>query len=417
MKLLTKLTIRYVLFSLAAMAVSGFAIYFVLGNVINYQLDERLNENLLQVKTQMQKNPQAVFYDPYISITPVENNSSVVTLSDSLVYNETEDENEECRKISAVISAGDKFYKVEIVKSKIESEDLQLTLALITILVMILLTGTLIYINRQVAKSIWKPFYENLKIIEKFSVAALQPVQLNKTGISEFDQLNEVVNGLTRQIITDFQNQKQLSEDISHELQTPLSIISSRLESLLEKPELKDHADALNSIYASVRRLSKLNKALILLGKIENNQFASDEKSNLKSIVTEKLDEFSELIGLKKLTLETEINDDFIVSIPTMLAEMLVNNLLSNSINHNFSGGKISIKMNAEMLSLCNTGSEKIAEPEKLFNRFYKADPSSQSVGLGLAIAKKICDLHGLKIKYMFTNGMHNFVIIRQDQE
>ena len=200
---------------------------------------------------------------------------------------------------------------------------------------MLLLWLILLVVNRRVAKSVWQPFFSNLKIIEQFSVTAQKPVQLNNSGISEFDQLNAVVTSLTRQIITDFQNQKQFSEDVSHELQTPLAIISSRLESLLGNPELNKHAEILNSIYTSVRRLSKLNKALILLSKIENNQFASTEQSNLKTIVDEKLDEFSELIALKQLTLEKETSGDFMVSVPPALAEILINNLLSNSINHN----------------------------------------------------------------------------------
>ncbi len=195
-------------------------------------------------------------------------------------------------------------------------------------------------------------------------------------------------------------------------MQTPLAIITARLESLLNDPELNDRfTDTLKSIFASVRRLSRLNKELILLRKIENNQFASTEQSNLKTVVTEKLDEFSELIALKKLNLEKEITVDFMVPVPPALAEILVNNLLSNSINHNISGGKIRIEISTNKLLFSNSGTKGIADPEKLFNRFYKADPSSNSVGLGLAIVKKICDLSGLKVFYSFTNEMHNFAV------
>ena len=412
MKLLTKLTVRYVLFSLAAMAVSGIAIYFVLGHIINYQMDERLNENLRQVENQMRKTPDAVFYDPYIKFTAVENNSSAKILSDTLVYNEQEDEYEECRKLSAVISAGDKFYKVEILKSKIESEDLQLTLALVTILVMLLLTGTLIYANRLVAKSIWKPFYENLELIRQFSLSGEKPIVLNKSGILEFEQLNQVLEKLTEKIISDFQNQKQFSEDISHELQTPLAIITSQIEALLNDNELQEkHSEKLNSIFNSVQRLTKINKSIILLSKIENNQFYSDEETNLTQLITEKLEEFSELIKLKKLTLETELHNDLIVPIPQTLAEVLLNNLISNSINHNIKGGKIKIEILKNQLKICNSGLTEINQPERIFARFYKGDPSSTSVGLGLAIVKKICDLYHINIEYHFNESSHCFAL------
>ncbi len=134
----------------------------------------------------------------------------------------------------------------------------------------------------------------------------------------------------------------------------------------------------------------------------------------LKTIVTEKLEEFSELIALKQLTLETEIKGDFVVPVPPALAEILVNNLLSNSINHNTKGGKIRIEMNEIRMLICNSGTRKIDEPEKLFNRFYKVDLSSQSVGLGLAIVKKICNLHHISIQYFFNDNFHCFTLNRK---
>jgi hypothetical protein len=374
-------------------------------------MDERLSENLQTVEKQLRQSPGTTFLEPVAKIQKTGVAPETVMFSDTLIYNQGEKEYEEYRQISAVKNIDSNYYRIVLRKSKIESEDFLITLVAVTILGMLLLWLILLIVNRRVAKSVWQPFFSNLKIIEQFSVTTQQPVQLSNTGISEFDQLNEVVTGITRQIITDFQNQKQFSEDVSHELQTPLAIISSRLESLLGNQELNKHAEILNSIYASVRRLSKLNKALILLSKIENNQFASEEQSNLKTIVTEKLEEFSELIALKQLSLEKEIADDFMVSIPPALTEILVSNILSNSINHNTEGGKIRIEMNSNRMLICNSGTIKITEPEKLFNRFYKADPSSQSVGLGLAIVKKICDLHHIHIQYVFTNYFHCFIL------
>lgn len=411
MKLLGKLTNRYISWSLLVMVISGIVIYFTLSIIINRQMDERLVENLQTIEKQLNQTPETVFFALDAKVHKTTKAPESITFSDTLIFNEIEQEFEEYRQMYAVKNIGGNYFRIVLRKSKIESEDFLATLAAVTLLGMILLWVILLMVTRQIAKSIWKPFYENLEIIQQFSLSGDKPITLNKTGILEFEQLNGVLEKLTEKIITDFRSQKQFSEDVSHELQTPLAVISSRLESLLGNPGLMEHSEVLNSIYASVRRLSKLNRELILFSKIENNQFASEEESNLKSIVTEKLDEFSELIALKKLTLETEINDDFIVSIPPVLAEILVNNLLSNSINHNFSGGKVRIEINAEKLSVCNTGSEMIAEPEKLFNRFYKANPASQSVGLGLAIAKKICDLHGLKIEYSFNNGYHFFNI------
>ncbi|MFH1000145.1 MAG: HAMP domain-containing sensor histidine kinase, partial [Bacteroidota bacterium] len=317
---------------------------------------------------------------------------------------------EEYRQVFAVKNINGSYYSITVTKSKIESEDLLATLALVTVMAMLLLTGTLIFVNRRVARSVWLPFYKNLQIIEQFSANEKKPVILEETGITEFDKLKSVLTGLTKHIISDFQNQKQFSEDVSHELQTPLAIISSRLEILLNDSELSQHhAEVLQSIYSSVRRLSKLNKELILLSKIENNQFSGNETINLKILAVEKLDEFNELIRLKNLNVETSLDDDFIIETNPVLAGILVNNLLSNSINHTPEGGKIKIKTSAGKLSFCNSGNSEIPEPEKLFDRFYKVDPSSGSVGLGLAIVKKICDIQNLSVQYIYTKSLHCF--------
>ena len=100
MKLLTKLTIRYVLFSLAALVVSGVAIYIVLAYIITGQLDERLGENLQKVENQLGKIPEPVFIDPFVEVTKTDNPPTNIIFSDTLIFNEQENEMEEYRKLS-----------------------------------------------------------------------------------------------------------------------------------------------------------------------------------------------------------------------------------------------------------------------------------------------------------------------------
>lgn len=411
MKLLSKLTNRYLGWSVAVMVVIGLIIYIAFSRVISWQLDEKLTENLESVKEQLEHAPETAFFDPLTVVEKTNTEAESIAFSDTLIYNEREQEYEDYRQIRSVKNINGEYYRILLRKSKIESEDLLATLAIVTLLGMLILWLILFLVTRKLAKSLWQPFFANLERIRQFSVLSEEALAFENTGIFEFDQLNTVVSGLTSQIIADFQNQKQFSEDVSHELQTPLAIISSRLESLLENPALKEHSETLNGIYASVQRLSRLNKAMILLRKIENNQFSSNEQTNITGLVKDKLDEFSELITLKNLQLETVSEDDFVVEIPTALAEIFINNLLSNSINHTDKGGSIRIELSSRKLAICNSGSASIPHPEKLFNRFYKADPSSQSVGLGLAIVKKICDLHQLEISYHFSQGKHCFEI------
>lgn len=409
MKLLRKLTNRYIAWSILVMIVSGIAIYVTLSVITNNQMDERLTENLDTVEKQLTQKPETIFFEPVALVEKITEAEETVTFSDTLIYNENENELEDYRQISAVKNINGEFYHIVLRKSKIESEDFLTTLVIVISLGMIMLWLILFWVAQRITQSIWQPFFLSLKKIEEFSVTDKVAVNLEKTGIYEFDQLNSVADRLTSQIITDFQNQKQFSEDISHELQTPLAVVISHLESLLGDPTLNEHSKTLNSIYASVRHLSKLNKAMILLSKIENNQFAWMEETDLKEVMITKLEEFSELINLKKLQLETHLDNALLVHISPSLAEILINNLLSNSINHTTKGGKIKISFSDKRMVICNTGTEQIVEPKKLFDRFYKGDSSSQSVGLGLAIVKKICDLHKLEIRYQFNEGLHCF--------
>lgn len=412
MKLLNKLTNRYIGWSLLVMIFTGTIIYFVLSYIVDQQLDERLAENLQAVEKQLAVSPETIFFDPLAHVSKSTVPNERITLSDTLIFNEIEQELEDYRQISAIKNIEGEYYHIVLRKSKIESEDFLATLAIVTLFGMLVLWFILFMVTRKLAKSLWQPFFANLERISQFSVTSEEALQFENSGIYEFDQLNFVVSDLTTHIISDFKNQKQFSEDVSHELQTPLSVISSRLESLLEHPGLKDHTDSLKSIYSSVQRLSKLNRAMILLRKIENKQFASNELTNLRETVSQKLEEFSELITLKDLQIETHISVDLKVMIAPSLAEILINNLLSNSINHTPKGEKIIIDISHQTLKICNSGTQQIPEPDRLFNRFYKGDPSSQSVGLGLAIVKKICDLHRLEIKYHFSDGLHCFEVI-----
>ena len=412
MKLLSRLSIRYLVFSMVVMIVSGIAIYLIFSVIIRQQIDEQLSGNLTKVETHLAETHTPFLIEPFGTIQVVGQSTESVVFSDTLIYNPTDEESEEFRQVRATKRIDDTFYRITLLKSKIESGDLQETLAVVLILALLIMTIALTLLNRKVARWVWQPFFSNLGTISRFSVTDQKPLELGNTGISEFDQLNRVLEKLTGKIISDFRNQRQFSEDVSHELQTPLAIIMSRIESLLNDPELdRRHSVILSGIYTTTQRLSKLNKELILLSKIENNQFASDEKIIFRNLISEKLEEFGELIRLKNLITRTEIYEDSAVTIDPTLAGILIDNLLSNCIRHTPEGGTILIKAGGGKLVFSNSGTSPIPDTERLFSRFYKADPTSGSPGLGLAIVKKICDLHHINIWYSFTDSLHCFTV------
>lgn len=412
MKLLTKLSIRYILYSVVAMAVSGVLIYFILSLIIDNQMDEQLSNNLQLVEKQIAINPGSAFFEPFTEIEITNKNTETATFADTLIFNPQENEFEEFRQISSVRNIAGSNYFIIIRKSKIESEDLLGTLALVTVLSMLLLTLTLIIVNRKVAQSVWKGFYFNLEQLKKFSLLKQESLQFQSSNIQEFSELNQILEKLTSQVVSDYQNLKHFTEDASHEMQTPLAVIRSKLETVLNEPGLTEkHSGLVHAAFSSVNHLARLNKSLILLAKLDNKQFDETIEISFRELINEKINDWQELMELKQIQLKTNLKNDILFKMSPELAEILISNLLSNAINHNIKNGLLNIEINKNQLVISNTGEKELANPRDIFNRFYKENPSSNSVGLGLAIVKKICDLYDVQIFYGFKENRHCFTL------
>lgn len=208
---------------------------------------------------------------------------------------------------------------------------------------------------------------------------------------------------MVRKINADYENMKNFSEDISHEMQTPLAIVQSKLEILKQRTlDDKDSSLSLNAISKAVLRLSKLNKSLLLLTKIRNDQFQEVAEVNISSIVNNYIEGLVELIAAKEITLTLNISD-CILFMDVHLAEFLISNLISNSIRHNINGGYIKISLNAQRLTIENTSEIIEVESANLFERLV-SNRKGDSTGLGMSIIKSICDKNDFKIEYSYPD-------------
>jgi signal transduction histidine kinase len=121
----------------------------------------------------------------------------------------------------------------------------------------------------------------------------------------------------------------------------------------------------------------------------------------------ETLSSFSDWIEMKGLELRTTFREDVFSPIDATLAQLLFNNLVSNAIRHNIPGGNISIVLSTKELIIRNTGNAPAVPTGELFGRFRKGNSSLNSIGIGLAIVKKICMLYNWDIDYQFIAGEH----------
>ncbi len=412
MKLLKILSIRYLLSSVIVVILLGVALNRTLSYMATEETDEKLLIMYNRLTQQLKEGKSVGSMPPYFEVKTIPFSADKLTFEDSDLKDFKNIENEGVRLMTATFNYGNITYLITVRELKVESDDLFETIFILVVVAILLLVVVLYLVNYRITKSIWKNFYENLERLKNFSLQDQKALILQPTKIVEFKELNTILESLTNQVITDYLALKQFTEDASHEIQTPLAVIYSKVEALLNNNQLAHgQLEILRSIDDSVSRLSRLNKNLILLTKLENKQFMEISSVSFRNLLDEKLKEFQELIELKKIKISCNFNDELVMSFNPTLADILITNLLSNAINHNSRERKIRIEINGNQLLFANSGESELKKPQAMFKRFYKEDPSSKSVGLGLAIVKKICDNYSISIDYSFEAACHRFTL------
>ena len=230
---------------------------------------------------------------------------------------------------------------------------------------------------------------------------------------------NTLTKWLTKPVIESFSKQKQFVVDASHELKTPLAIITASAESLELEPTEKKWLD---NIKSESERMNKLVTDLVDLAKSENMKIKEKYNINNSSKIIEKTSlTFESLIYENKLKIEDNIDKDIMFSCNPDKIRELLGILLDNAIKHSTKNSKITVNLykdkNNIILEIKNKGKEITKEDqEKIFDRFYRVDESrnrsDNRYGLGLSIAKNIVTSHNGKISVNCKNGYTTFKVI-----
>lgn len=413
MKLLKKTKRTYFLYSIVIFLVSSTIIYYVLKNIITKRQDEKL---LLDKEIIARK----IKYDDPLPIFEVDDYEATYPVKDTLYFKDTlfyqiingVENYELYRQLTSVETLQGKTYKIVTRSSQVKNHEFILVISISVAAVVFLLIATVYFMNTQIAKKVWQPFYQNLEHLKNYSFEDSKPIELKDSKIQEFKELNESVTKLTEKLSNDFNNLKEFTENASHEMQTPLAIMQSKLEFLMQSENLQlDDKQIISTVYSAAKRLSKLNKTLLMLSKIENQQYSQKKEILVNDVVNHQSEIFEDFIANKNLTLSKNLTLDVKIKANPLLFDMVVSNLISNAIKHNYDGGNIEIQTNDVFLSVSNSGHPTKNKSEALFERFKKESTSSESFGLGLAIVKKICDVHHWNIKHTYTEGKHHFTI------
>jgi signal transduction histidine kinase len=415
-KLLNK-TFLYYFVSTAFIFIAGGLVFYLLTNEIFYnQIDQGLttekeiiaeeienNDNVPDFSARFGHQIEVVLYNR--PITPI------FLLEDTVLESNNNSATYRYLNFNRNLPHG-KSYSIKIFHPIDERSEFLNSLLIIILIMFIALFLFLIFINYFIAKQIWIPFYHTIYSLSRYNVNDKSTFSLPETNIHEFKILNRVVNNMSEKIKKDFLNMKEFTENASHEIQTPLAVIKSKVELLFQKGQLDTYQiEALQVINDSVSRLSKLNSGLILLTKIDNRQFIENKEIDVLFVLDKILDNLEDLLLMKQIKVEKDYSQKHLMKLNPVLCEILISNLLSNAIKHNIPEGFISVSTDASSIIISNSGHPLSIPEGELFKRFKKENSNSQSLGLGLALVKKICEVYKIDLSYTCNNSIHTFVL------
>lgn len=421
MKLIQKIALRLSMVLIPVIALWAMIFYFVTVEVINDEVDDLLrsySEQLIAKKLANQELPVAdIIAGMHYSISQVteeyaDSHPRMKYYDSDLYINET-DEDEPARFLKTFFyDAEGRYFELIAAIPTFEKEDLiEAILWWIAALYLILLV-TVIVITLAVFQKSIRPLYEILDWLNAYTPGKTQDKLAADTDIYEFRQLEKAVTEATDRSNEAYEKQKQFIGNASHELQTPLAVLGGRIDWMLDNDSLgEENIGELVKMKREVVHISRLNKTLLLLTKIDNGQFPDVMDVNLSSIVQSQKEMYEEIFSRKNIHCSLEMQDSpVVVRMNETLATILVTNLIKNAFMHSPEGGIVTIALDGNGLAVENSG-EAPLDRERIFDRFYQGAKKEGSTGLGLALAKTIADKNGMQFSYSFAGGRHRFRI------
>lgn len=334
-----------------------------------------------------------------------------IQYTDSMVYITEKKETEPARILKTIFQdRNDQYYMLTVSTPSIEKADLISSIWFWIMFLYGVLLLTILLINVLVYRQNMKPLYKLLDWLDTYTLGKNNRPLDNPTDVTEFRKLNEALIRSTSHNEAIYEQQKQFIGNASHEIQTPLAICQNRIEMLMDDDTMSERQmEELSKVYQTLEHISKLNKSLLLISKIENGQFPESSTIRINLLVHKYLDDFKEVFDYKHIHVSIEERASFEVYMNDTLASILITNLLKNAFVHNVKDGQIAIRISAHDLIVSNTAESGALDENQIFTRFYQGKKKEQSTGLGLAIVDTICRLYTFSIHYYYKEGKHFF--------
>ena len=426
MKLLSYTYRKLALLLFLLMAVWGVLFYYAIIDEVVDETDDTLEnygeilmESALHDPSILETEGSLMSFYKFTPISEEEGRHYRQVFYDATVYIELEDEDEPVRVMCTAFRMPDgQYYELKLMISILERDDMvEAMLWYLGALFLLFLICTSIGIQL-VLKGVFRPLHRLLDWLHCIQPGKEVPPLDNPTKIREFRQLSDAALDMGNRSYKAYEEQKQFIENASHELQTPLAIVRGKVELLAESEGMTEQQmEQLDEIYATLGRAVKLNKSLLLLSRIGNGQYTEMEDVSVDEILDELLPDLMDIYEHKQVRLIRKREEQpFIIRCNHSLAQILVSNLVKNSLLHNREGGELQVLTTPTSLVIKNTGDVPL-DGEKLFRRFYHGmDGKKDSTGLGLAIARSIALSSSLKLTYEWQDGMHTFRLVKESE-
>ena len=419
MKLLNYTSTYFSVMLLGLLSIWAVVFYYAMFNEIYDSIDDGLEHRKMVLIARANEDlslldkPQ---YDEYLfTIKHVDHNDYrgfKDTYKDSVMYMVNEKDHEPVRLLESVFKKNDDYYKISIVTSMVEEDDQINNLLKYTLILYSALVLSILLLNNLFLRKVWQPFYRILDQLKVYQLEKNEPILYTATNIEEFSLLNKSIEKLLNRTQQSYSNQKQFIENASHELQTPLAIAINKLELLFEDETLSEtQAEQLQQTLENLERLTRLNRSLLLISKIENDQFQMCKEVDLQVVIEQIISDFSEMLYHKNQKINFDAEHRTVKNASPDLIYILFSNLIKNTISHGQTGSEISMKLTNKNFVISNYSPIDSLQNEDIFERFQKIGNNPNSTGLGLSIAKSIAEKFGFTLEYSFQNGQHYFTV------
>jgi signal transduction histidine kinase len=418
MKLLARTLRSYLIYSFTLLLITVPLYYFLVKRVLIHSVDRSLRAQLRAIRSNLTGSISTADLQVWSRLDKdIRLEQAAGYFQDSIrtAYIKTragDNDDDPYRQLAASIRVNGEYYTLTISTSLVENEDLLGTVVLVEALLLTGLMAGMLWINSSISRKLWAPFYETLSTIREYEFNRHAAIRLPETDTSEFTDLNRSLENLLKKNYNSYLEQKEFTENASHEMQTPLAIFQTQLEVLMQtSPLTEEQAGLIHSLETNNKRLVRLNRSLLLLTKIENEEYQPTGPVNITELVKKFLLSYQYYIQEKGLHLTEAYESDITFRANKALIEILISNIISNAVKHNIPGGALRIQTAGATLTVKNAGDPQSLDPERIYQRFYKKGDETEGTGLGLAIVQRICKAGGFSIRYEYAGNLHAFEI------